>query len=260
MFTNKVIELIEDNFYIKALKNKSYLEKLKDVIKKELNLETYLTNITTADLSKYKAVAMLEGTSIYLDENAIIEYLKNFEINISPRTITYEYYASILHEIIHIIQQKYLQKRKELKTHEICRLHSELVIQGNISLNPNNSPSIQEKIQAQTLYKKEGILFPTEIEAEIISRQITLEIFDKVYEEYLKEKEELREFYCYLLLEIYDLPSCPLEEFYKLIKREDIFKALNFSEYNIQERCIYGMPITEEEYDTQIEETLKLGI
>lgn len=51
MFTNKVIELIEDNFYIKALKNKSYLEKLKDVIKKELNLETYLTNITTADLS-----------------------------------------------------------------------------------------------------------------------------------------------------------------------------------------------------------------
>lgn len=258
MFTNNIIELIENNFYLEVLSNKNFLEKLRDVVIKELSLKGYLTKITTANLSKYNAVALLGETEIYLDKNMVIENLKLLEISSSPRTITYEYYASILHEIIHVIRQRDFEKRKDLRTHNKCIIHSELVRKGNISLSPNNPPSIKDKLAAKKLYEKSGILFPIEREAEIISRQTALEIFDKVYEEYLKEREELRELYSDVLLNYYDLPTCPLEAFYKLIKREDIFKSLSFDGYSTHEKCIYGMPLTEEEYISEIEKSLKL--
>jgi len=256
---SKIIEFIENNFLMQELENEKFLNAFKDTITTELDLKHYLKEIIIRDLSKYKAVAYYsqESKQIVMDPNGVKKELELLGIDINPRTIAYQIFIALLHEITHINQIHEFETSKTLDTYELCLSHSELVRLGYIHLNLKAKPKISDKLEGRKLYKENGLLFPTEREAEITAWEFMLSIYEKLMIDNIREIEQLRESYSELLFEDYE-ETCPLEKFYALIDRHDIFEKFDFSGYNTHERCLYGMPLTDEEYFEELEKSLTI--
>ena len=72
-FPPKIIECIENNFDIRKIEDEQFLRAFKNLITSELNLNSYLREISFRDLSKYKAVAYYsqESKQIVMNPNGI---------------------------------------------------------------------------------------------------------------------------------------------------------------------------------------------
>lgn len=258
IFTPKIIEFIENNFDMKLIENKNFLESFKDVITRELDLKYYLREIIIGDLSKYKAVAAYtqERKQMVIDSNGVKKELELLNIDMNSRTIAYQIFISLLHETTHINQIHKFETLKSLSTYEKCLVHSELVRLGYKHLDLKAKVKNSDRLEGRRLCTKNGLLFPTEREAEIGAWEVMIPIYESLRQENIREIEQLRNAYSDLLFEDYDINNCPLEKFYNLIDRQDIFNTLDFSKYNVHERCLYGMPLTGSEYFEELEKSL----
>lgn len=256
-FTPKIIEFIENNFDTKLIENKNFLEAFKNVVTSELDLKCYLREIILTDLSKYKAVAAYykESKIMYVDPNGVIKELELLNLDINSRTIIFQFFIALIHETSHVNQIYKFEKSKSFSTYEICLAHSELVKSGNIHLDLGANIRM-DKTKGKRLYLENDRLFPIEREAEIGAWEVMLPIYERLRQENIREIEQLRNAYSDLLFEDYDLNNCPLEKFYNLIDRHDIFNTLDFSKYNVHERCLCGMPLTGAEYSEELEKSL----
>lgn len=258
-FPPKIIKFIENNFDIRKIEDEQFLRTFKNLITSELNLNSYLREISFRDLSKYKAVAYYsqESKQIVMNPNGIKKELELLSIDINPRTIAYQIFIALLHEITHINQIHEFETSKTFNTYELCLAHSQLVRLGYIHLNLKAKPKTSDKLEGRRLYLENGILFPIEREAEITAWEFMLPIYEKLMIDNIREIEQLRASYSSLIFEDYEETS-PLEKFYTLIDRHDIFEKLDFKSYNTHERCLYGMPLTAEEYFEELEKSLTI--
>lgn len=251
MYNDEVRNFILNNFNKKNLKNRKFLAAFKDVLVRETGTEGFVTEIIPADLSKEKTSALYNYyyNVVCFDLAAIIRHLKSLKkigiiTEVSDRVIVSEFYQAILHEFAHPYQDLIsLDKNNHSPFAKVLR-DSILVHAGYFELNCSASLSKKSRIRAYNFYNNYHNLFPGERHADMVSYEMIFSICKELFPSDINLVNGIKYVYSRALKYGYSKDVCPLREFYKLIRHEDVYKSYDFSIYGVHERAIYGAELT----------------
>lgn len=254
MYGKETENFILNNFDIKNLNNKKFLTQLRNVLTKETGTTKLVKKIIPMDLSIEKTSTIYDyGEKIIAyDINLIIKYLRSLKrkriiSDFNNIKIVTEFYQNILHENGHAFQDLLCFDEKD-RTPFVESLRDSIKFHdGYFDLNPSISLSNKSRIKAYKIYKTYHNLFPGERHADMISYDFILKICLNMFPDDIDLITEIKYVYSRILRYGYSNDTCPLKEFYKLFKHEEIYNSYDFSSYNRHERIIYGMSLTKAE-------------
>lgn len=267
IFNDNILDFISENFYVEDFFDKKFLTKLREYFVKEINLGDRVKTIEKG------SPLSLSNTFVYFSDKKLIKYYifnikhtfkcfcKDYEIDFDDAWNFY-FYQMILHEFTHPYQDLI---RKEL-SHDNSSLlntlrHSDRVVEGDYRIRKKYMvPLFIRKKIGEHIYNAIYSYIPDERHAQAVSYDTMLKIYSRMFPDKESELLVFSNMFAdemYLGYEDIEEGSCSLREFYKYIKREDIFNDLDFSSYNSHERYLYGMPLSLEEL---VNEEKRLGI
>jgi len=210
-------------------------------------LSSFLNNILFGDLNRYGSSSIYDRKKgvIVIDEKAIesdIELLyKSYYISRCDERYKFSIFIfKIIHECTHVYQLPLMRSKKCQLLRDIFA-HSLQIMDGYINLRGKKN-----SISSSMFYNANHDLFPTERHANLVAYDFLLSIIQSLYPD---DIELISDILC-----LFDDSLClgyhfddeeisPLEEFYRLISREDLFSGFSFQEYSDREKLMYGMPM-----------------
>lgn len=272
-----IAKLLLDYSYNGKLINKSYIDKLIDIVVKGNSLEDYVQNFVVKDSSSDKeeyANYHPSSKTICLYLNGLSDYIES-EIkymHLFPKSDKYLYLnlittQTILHELEHANQQKIMNTSDSLEADilRLCEFKDRpdieiLVSLGELSKKEANLYLNKKFSNYQRIYNELYLYAPHERLAEIKSYQTIIKILKYIkYAQRLSDYEELNKLE--KLLRGYNSTYSPtitylekqdrrndLEKFdwYSESKEETI--RLSKEKYSLSDRLKYGLPIDESEH------------
>lgn len=263
-FSKDFINFILENFNRENYDDKSFLTKFRKLLVTENSLDEYVKEIKSGKLRN--CLGMYTENTVIFDINNIknhIEYLIKLG---SVSGAFYRFYNfivldTIIHETGHANQDKRCYNFTDKLFLTSLLRDSRLIEDGYLKLTFDN-PTINDRIKAQRLYRKYHDLYPSERETEIIAFSFLMNLYKKTYQSDILGISDLSFIYYQIISNGYDFDSqditCPLKEFYRITDNLKTFNTFDFSEYDINTKITYGMPLTEEEFDTQTTKILEL--
>lgn len=247
---------IEKNLGKCDFRDKYFLNELLYIFKSNFVLEDYIKDIKLENLSKQKAIAIYRHKLkiILFDPDQSYDYFsmlkRIYNLNNIPKIIKeYYYYVTLLHEVIHACQFKFLESDINNLTTVLLKDSLE-VARGNFKLDNKSKifAGLFSGYNGEKMYMLHYPCFPIERQAIVISSAITMNIFNNIVnEKYTKIiKNEFLKECLYGYAKNYELTS-PTEEFYRLINNEEKFMSLNYCKMNYNDRLELGLPLTEDE-------------
>lgn len=247
-------EFIKVNFDRKNIFDNGFLKEMREVSLKDRKF-SYIEQIE----SKFVLLRGLDTCAVYDEQrikiykiNKMLQYLfimKIFNMRYNKDGFKIFVYAGILHEIMHSYHLDMFINDKSQDTLNTIIKHSMMVCNGDIELS-GKKVSYSDEVKADQLYKKYYSFFPEEIHAFMTSLYFMLNVYTNLKPQNVNV---IYDFYAYLILsnvETYifkDKIYSPINRFYKIINRLDIFYKLDFDKYDLREKFVYGMPLTREE-------------
>ncbi len=265
MYGEKTRDFILNNFTRENFEDKKFLMALRNVIVRETNTEKFVKKIVSADLSLENTSALYDygEKTISFDMRILRESIKSLKRRgiisvINSQCIASQFYQAIIHENTHAFQDT-LAMDDANKTPFVEALRdSVLVHDGHFDLHRSGSVSKKSRIKADKFYNLHHDLFPGERHADMVAYDFVLSICLELFPDDINLITDFKYLYSKMLRNGYGIDTCPMKEFYKLLKHEDKFKSYDFSDYNVNERLIYGMSLTNQELHDENKRVLEL--
>ena len=251
-FSDELSIFVLENLEREDYSNKAFLKEFRTLLTTGNSLGNLFKEIKPVKLNK--SLGLYTGKEVLFD---IENIQKEVEFYKDTRRISREFnkffnflvFMTILHEFRHAYHGQLCFDFKDTSLiAALCRVSyttfAGALYQDFSKVTKNSSKT------GKILYDKFYNYFPIERDAEMFSFGYMLQL----WRDYLQDEniEDLNTLYYELMKTGYefkkDKTTCPLNVFYKAIKSMNTFDNFDFSEYDINTRLSFGMPITKSEF------------